>query len=101
MLKCLHKPKKSQKKDTFEKSATLKEVSASIKSMEDYENEYQDPFSNADLDYVKNYYNALPQDRKERFEIWLYTTVQETKVDKLSSEKARIIANELRAKENK
>ena len=84
-------------------NVTMKELSASVKSMDDYEQEYQDPFGNDndDMKYIKDYYFKLSDDRKERFEIWLFTTVQETKVENLNEDKARIIAKELKEKGNK
>lgn len=78
-------------------SVTMKEINASVKSMDDYEQEYQDPFNdNDDIKFIKDYYNNLQQDRKEKFEIWLFTTYQETKIDKLNESQAKEVANALK-----
>ena len=88
---------KEPKKDMFEKGASLKEISASVKSMEDYENEYNDPLSdNEDIKVIKDYYNSLEDTKKEQFSAWLFNVVQETDINKLSKEKASRVANTLR-----
>ena len=91
---------KEPKKDMFEKGATLKEVGASIKSMDDYEKEYQDPFANdnSDRNYIKEYYESLSDEAKEKFDIWLFTYVKETKVDKLNDTQANAVAKAIKSK---
>ena len=74
-------------------NVTMKELNASVVDMGDY----QDPFAdNEDMTYVKEYYNSLEESRKEKFSIWLFTTVQETKVEMLNEQKAKIVADLLR-----
>lgn len=75
-------------------SVSMKEINASVNSME----EYVSPLDSDDITYIKNYYNNLSNERKEKFEIWLFTTVQETKIDRLDETKAKKVANELRAR---
>ena len=76
-------PKESHSNFDNKSNVSMKELNASVKSMEDYENDYNDPLSdNSDMAYVKEYYNKLSEERKQKFEIWLFTTVQETKVEK-------------------
>ena len=75
-------------------NVSMKEINASVNSME----EYVSPLDSDDITYIKNYYNNLSNERKEKFEIWLFTTVQETKIDRLDETKAKKVANELRAR---
>ena len=75
-------------------NVSMKEINASVNSME----EYVSPLDSDDITYIKNYYNNLSTERKEKFEIWLFTTVQETKIDRLDETKAKKVANELRAR---
>ena len=75
-------------------NVSMKELNASVNSME----EYVSPLDSDDITYIKNYYNNLSNERKEKFEIWLFTTVQETKIDRLDETKAKKVANELRAR---
>ena len=82
-------------------SVSMKEVSASVKSMEDYEKDYQDPFTTnnqyeEDKKVIREYYNNLPEQKKEQFSSWLFNVVQETDIDKLSGGKASRVANTLR-----
>lgn len=82
-------------------SVSMKEVSATVKSMEDYEKEYQDPLAptnqfEEDKKVIKEYYDSLPEQKKEQFSGWLFNVVQETDIDKLSESKASRVANTLR-----
>ena len=78
-------------------NVTMKELNASVKSMDDYEKEYNDPFSdNEDIKVIKEYYNSLEENKKEQFSAWLFNVVGETDINKLSSEKASRVANTLR-----
>lgn len=91
-------PKTTKEHDFDNKgNVSMKEISASVKTMDDYVNEYHDPLSdNSDMTYIKEYYNSLEESRKERFSIWLFTTVQETNIDKLNESKAKIVADLLK-----
>ena len=88
---------KEPKNDTLDNKAgvSMKDINASVTTMEE---EYVSPFDSEDLKFIKEYYNKLEEDRKEKFSIWLFTEVQETKVDKLSDEQAQIIASKLKKK---
>ena len=82
-------------------SVSMKDLSASVKSMEDYEKEYQDPLAptnqfEEDKKVIKEYYDSLPQAKKEQFSGWLFNVVQETDIDKLTEGKASRVANTLR-----
>lgn len=87
---------KEPKKDTLETkgSVSMKEINASVKSME--QNYVVSPLDNEDIAFIKNYYNELNEDKKGRFDAWLFTTVQETNLEKLTQEKIDRVVNAIK-----
>ena len=101
-LKVPTQAQKEPKNTNFDKggSVSMKELNASVKSMEDYEQEYQDPFSedSEDKKYIKEYYETLSVEGKEKFDIWLFSSVQETKIDKLNESQVVAVAKAIKNK---
>lgn len=78
-------------------SVSMKEISASVADMGDFNNEKViTPLDNEDTVFIKNYFNKLEEDRKEKFGVWMFTIVKETNIDRLDDYKASIVASALK-----
>ena len=96
---------KEPKKDTLEGkgSVSMKEVSATVKTLEDEMANYVSPLDEkpnsqyeSDKKVIRDYYNGLPEQKKEQFSAWLFNVVQETDIEKLNEYKASRVATTLR-----
>ena len=75
-------------------NVSMKELNASVNTME-----YNDPFEDSeDRKYLKEYYATLNDEGKQKFEIWLFTNINETKIERLNEEQVTLVAKTIRGK---